>query len=95
MFESFGFSVDVWGLGQCAGATSDACFWLGLAAGFSECTGDVLGQALPAEHQARTFVAQLRSEGVGHSVTAGVRRSVLGLLAESLRQYFCSGPRQF
>ena len=37
-------------------------------------------------------MAQLRSEGVGHSITAGVRRSVLGLFAEALRQYFCSGP---
>ena len=83
-------------LGQYAGATSGACFWLGLAAGLAECNEDVLGQALPAEHQARTCVAQLRSEGAIfrraiYSAPADVRYSVLGEPAEALRQYFCHG----
>ena len=52
---------------------------------------DVLGQALPAEHSARTLLVQLRMEGVDHPVTRATRRSVLGRLAEALRLHFCSG----
>ena len=54
MFESFGISVSVWDLGQYAGDTSAACFWLGLAAGLARCNEDVLGQALPVDHSAQT-----------------------------------------
>ncbi len=57
-----------------------------------ECNEDVLGQALPAEHQARTLLAQLRTEGVGHPVGAYHKCSMLGLFAVALREYFCSGP---
>ena len=89
--DSFGLTVAVWDLGQYAGATAAACFWLSLAAGLSQCNGDVLGQALPAEHQARALLAQLRSQSLAHWV-AGVQRSALGLLAQSLRQHFCAGP---
>ena len=92
MFESFGISASVWDLGQYAGDTSAACFWLGLAAGLARCNEDVLGQALPVDHPARTLVAQLRIEGVAHSVSAGVRRSTLGLCAAALRHHFCSAP---
>ena len=47
---------------------------------------------MPVHHPARTFMAQLRMEGVAHSVTAGVRRSTLGLCAAALRHHFCRGP---
>ena len=79
--------------GQYAGNTSGACFWLCLAAGLAAVDGDALGQALPAEHTARTLLEQLRMDGVNHSVTSGTRTSALGRLAESLRLHFCSGPR--
>ena len=92
MFEYFGISASVWDLGQYAGDTSAACFWLSLAAGLARCNEDVLGQALPVDHPARTLVAQLRIEGVAHSVIAGVRGSTLGLCAAALRHHFCFGP---
>lgn len=92
MFESFGISVSVLDYGQYAGDTSGACFWLCLAAGLAAINADVLGQALPAEHTARTLLEELRMEGVVRPVTPATRRSVLGRLAVSLRLYFCSGP---
>ena len=56
----------------------------------------MIGQALPAEHQARTCVAQLRSEGalfrrVIYNAPADVRYPVLGELAKALRLYFWDG----
>ena len=91
MSESFGTSVSVLDYGQYAGKTSGACFWLCLAAGLAAINADVLGQALPAEHTARTLLEQLRMAGVDQPVTQVTRRSVLGRLAESLRLHFCSG----
>ena len=54
-------------------------------------------QALPAEHDALAVVAHLRSEGAifRHAIyndPVDVRYSAIGGLAESLREYFCSGP---
>ena len=91
MYESFGTSVSVLDYGQFAGKTSAACFWLCLAAGLAAINADVLGQAMPAEHTARTLLQQLRDEGVDLPVTRATRDSVLGRLAESLRLHFCSG----
>ena len=59
---------------------------------------DEISQALPAEYQARRYVADLRSGGATfrralHSALAYLLRdSVLSKLAERLREYFCSGP---
>ena len=97
MFESFELSAAVFDLGQYAGNTSGACFWFCLAAGLAECNEDVLGQALPAEHDALAVVAHLRSEGAifRHAIyndPVDIRYSALGELAASLREYFCSGP---
>ena len=92
MSNSFQLAVMVWDLGEYAGTTSGACFWLSLAAGLAQCNGDVLGQALPAEHEARALLTQLRSQTLAHCVAAGVRCSALGLLAQALRQHFCYGP---
>ena len=94
-YESFGTSVSVLDYGQFAGKTSAACFWLCLAAGLAAINADVLGQALPAEHTARTLLQQLRDEGVDPPVASATARatrdSVLGKLAESLRRHFCLG----
>ena len=91
MNQSFGTSVSVLDYGQFAGKTSAACFWLCLAAGLAAINADVLGQALPAEHTARTLLQQLRDEGVDLPVARATRDSVLGKLAESLRRHFCLG----
>ena len=91
MFASIGISVSVLDYGQYAGDTSGACFWLCLAAGLAAINADVLGQAVPAEHTARTLLEQLRMEDVDHPVTIATRHSVLGRLAESPRLHFCSG----
>ena len=97
MLESFEISAAVFDLGQYAGQTSGACCWLCLAAGLAECNEDVLGQALPAEHDALAVVAHLRSEGAifRHAIyndPVDIRYSALGKLAARLREYFCSGP---
>ena len=57
----------------------------------------MLGQALPAEHDALAVVAHLRSEGAifRHAIyndPVDIRYSALGKLAARLREYFCSGP---
>ncbi len=52
--DSFGLAVVVWDLGQYAGATSGACFWLSLAAGLAQCDEDVLGQTR-LEHYSNSY----------------------------------------
>ena len=84
--------VTVWNLGQHAGQTAAACFWLSLAAGLAECDGDVLAQALPGQHPACTSLVELRAKGLAECMTVGARRSALGLCAEALRTHFCDGP---
>ena len=78
--------------GQYAGNTTGACFWLCLAAGLAECKMDVLGQALPAGHPAHQLVEELRMHNIEDRALRATPSSVLGRLAVSLRQYFCSGP---
>ena len=85
--DSFGLALVVLDLGQYAGATSGACFWLSLAAGLVQCDEDVLGQALPAENPARALLDQLRSQSIAHCMAAGVQRSALGLPAQALRMH--------
>jgi len=90
---SLGLVVDVLDLGMAAGSTSNACFWLSLAAGLARCEQNVLRQALPAKHAAIVLLEQLRQpNGLEQCIASGVPRSALGLLAESLRHYFCAGP---
>ena len=55
--------VTVLELGQYAGHTTAACFWLRLAAGLASCSGDVLAQALPGDHRACASLAELRVQG--------------------------------
>ena len=90
--EEYGFEVRVWDVGQFAGHTSGACFWLSLAAGLAEISGDVLAQALPGDHPACAFLAEVRVCGIASAMKGVARTSPLGLCAEALRSYFCAGP---
>ena len=77
--EAYDFAMTVWDLGQYAGRTSGACFWLSLAAGLAETSGDVLAQALPGDHPARTLLAELRVCGIASAMKSVARISPLGL----------------
>ena len=72
--------------------TSGACFWLSLAAGLAEISGDVLAQSLPGDHPACAFLAEVRVCGIASAMEGVARTSPLGLCAEALRSYFCAGP---
>ena len=85
------FDAHVRDLGQYAGRTSGACFWLCLAAGLAERGPDVLAQALPGNAPAHRAAGQLTAQGVQRCVDAGVRHSPLGVVAEALRTQFCGG----
>ena len=89
--DEFHFEPNVRDLGQYAGRTTGACFWLCLAAGLAECGHEFLAQALPGNPSARQSMAELRAEGVQRCVDMGVRDSPLGLTAEALRTHFCAG----
>ena len=89
--SEFHFEPVVLDLGQFAGRTTGACFWLCLAAGLADCGPEVCSQALPSQHTARLALAELRAVGVQRCVEAGVRHSALGRAAEALREQFCAG----
>ena len=89
--DEFHFDPVVLDLGQFAGRTAGACFWLCLAAGLAECGPDVCSHALPGQSTARLALAELRAEGVQRCMEAGVRHSPLGRAAEALRVQFCAG----
>ena len=48
--EQYHINVTVLDFGQLAGKTTNACFWLCLAAGLAESSGENLAQALPGDH---------------------------------------------
>ena len=50
---------EVLDIGQYAGQTYGACFWLCLAAGFAECSAHVVAQTLPGAHRVCTALATL------------------------------------
>ena len=87
----FNFDPVLWDLGQYAGRTTGACFWLCLAAGLSERGPHALAQALPGDCPARQAVGELSALGVQRCIDAGVRHSPLGVVAEALRTRFCGG----
>ena len=89
--SEFNFEPRLWDLGQLAGRTTGACFWLCLAAGLAERGPQALAQALPGDCPARQSVDELRALGVQQCVDAGVRHSPLGVVAEALRTRFCGG----
>ena len=89
--NEFNFEPVVLDLGQYAGRTTGACFWLCLAAGLAECAPHVLAQALPGIADARGAVAHLGAQGVRACAGGDHRRTSLGVVAETLRTRFCGG----
>ena len=89
--NEFNFEPVVLDLGQYAGRTTGACFWLCLAAGLAECAPHVLAQALPGISDARGAVAHLGAQGVRACAGGDHRRTSLGVVAETLRTRFCGG----
>ena len=68
-----------------------ACFWLSLATGLAENTGDVLAQSLAGDHPVRALLAEVRVHGIASAMNGVGKKSALGLCAEALRSYFCAG----
>ena len=85
------FDPRLWDLGQFAGRTTGACFWLCLASGLAERGPHAFAQALPGDCPARQAADELRALGVQRCVDAGVRHSPLGVVAEALRTRFRGG----
>ena len=85
------FDPRLWDLGQVAGRTTGACFWLCLAAGLAERGPHAFAQALPGDCPEQPAVHELIALGVQRCVDAGVRHSPLGVVAEALRIRFCGG----
>ena len=84
-------NVAVVDFGQHAGRTTGACFWLCLAAGLSSSRW-VPDQALP--DAIPTLLEQTRAldlQSLDRARSSVVKDSPLGLLAASLRQFFCAG----
>ena len=83
-------------LGQYAGATTGACFWLALAAGLAHARWEVPGQALPALAELPALLSKVRETPLSDldlkTASASLRASAVGQLALLLRQYMCNGP---
>ncbi len=87
--SEFNFEPLVLDLGQYAGRTTGACFWLCLAAGLAERAPHVLVEALPGSPEERRAVEQLCDVGARASAVGDHRRTPLGAVAEALRTRFC------
>ena len=85
----FNFEPLVLDLGQYAGRTTGACFWLCLAVGLVERAPLVLAQGLPGESEGHRAVQQLCGRGARVSADGDHRRTPLGVVAEALRTRFC------
>ena len=90
--------VEVVDLGQHAGATTGACFWLSLAAGLSRGRWRIDSQAWPGLADAAPLLAQVRAMDLAalmklnKAPATAVRKTPLGLFAERLRRYMCADP---
>ena len=79
--------------GLYAGQTTNACFWLCLAAGLSKGHWQVDAQALPGLVGIAGLLDEVRLLPLAFfDGGANVRQSPLGRLAEKLRTYMCAGP---
>ncbi len=83
-------------LGQYAGGTTVACFWLSLAGGLAHIRWEVPGQALPALPEMAALLATIRetppSDLDHRATTVCPRTSPVGHAAFLLRRYMCHGP---
>ena len=75
-------------LGQFAGGTTAACFWLSLAAGLAHVQWEVPGQALPVLAEVPALLAKVRETSLSdldHKTTSvSLRESAVGKVA-----FFC------
>ena len=78
-------------LGQFAGGTTAACFWLSLAAGLAHVQWEVPGQALPVLAEVPALLAKVRETSLSdldHQTTSvSLRESAVGQVAFLLRRY--------
>jgi hypothetical protein len=84
-------NVAVVDLGQYAGLTTGACFWLCLAAGLASSSW-VPDQTLPVA--VPTLLDQARAldlRALDQKTGSIIKESALGSLAAALREYFCAG----
>ena len=90
-----GLNVVAVDLGQYAGTTTAACFWLALAAGLSRLEWEIPAQALLGLGEAAELLSQTRRMQLRDldQKDAGVRLQAtpVGLVAEQLRKYMCAG----
>jgi len=97
--RDLGITVRAIDLGQYAGRTSGACFWLSLAAGLAHARWEPPPplQALPEWAEASLLLIQVRATPIDEldvaSATCTVRGAPVGLLAALLRRYMCEGPQ--
>ena len=85
-------------LGQHAGETTGACFWLSLAAGLSQGSWQIDSQALPGLADATALLEQLRAmpkqnlHKLDNKGKEHIQSTELGRFAERLRHFMCAGP---
>ena len=83
-------------LGQFAGGTTAACFWLSLAARLAHFQWEVPDQALPVLAEVPALLAKVRQTSLSdldHKTTSvSLRESAVGQGALFLRRYMCEGP---
>jgi hypothetical protein len=90
--DHFQVPMQVLDLGMYAGETTNACFWLALAAGLSYSAWEIDTQALPGLSGSVATLQQSRTTPLmSLHRSPNVRCSPLGLLAEKLRRYMCAG----
>jgi len=78
--------------GQYAGETTNACFWLCLAAGLCHSSWRLDAQALSGLADTGHFLQEVRTLPLASfDKGEGVRTSALGMFAERLRKYMCAG----
>ena len=83
-------------LGQYAGETTAACFWLAVAAAIAHTQWSPPAQALPGLPQVAVLLAQVRGTPVEALdvafKTRCARTAPIGLLAAAIRAHMCDGP---
>jgi len=82
-------------LGQHAGGTTGACFWLCLAAGLSRANWHLDTQALPGLADASALFQEVRTmqaRTLDQARPGDIQHTPLGQFAEKLRLFMCAGP---
>ena len=79
--------------GQYAGETTNACFWLCLAAGLCHSNWRLDAQVLPGLADSGHLLEEVGTLPLAfYDRSEGVSTSALGMFAERIRKYMCAGP---